>query len=644
MLYDAEDHLVLSNSRYRQMYAGVDVPLAPGTPYATILRAAAEAGLIAEAVGRVEQWLVDRVARHRDPAGSYEQARADGKWMKISERKTDDDSIVSVFTDITELKSREAQLGEMVDRLAEARDAALKATETKSQFLANMSHELRTPLNAIIGITEMLEEDAQELGQEDFIEPLQRTSRAGKHLLQLINDILDLSKIEAGKVELHLESVDLKSVIDDAVKMVGSQAMANKNRLEVHCPAEIGRIRCDVTRIRQVIFNLLSNASKFTENGVISVDVTAKSEDEAIEITVRDSGIGMTPEQLGRLFKEFSQADSSTTRKYGGTGLGLAISRRFCQMMGGDISVASESGKGSAFTVHLPRQVPDELARAAGPDEPAPLPIAPCQAALRGGALAGSGVLIIDDDPVARQILVRFFEGAGFEVAEAADGNAGLVCARELRPALITLDVLMPGLDGWGVLRELKADPELARIPVLMVSILDEKNKGFALGASDYMTKPIDRDRLLTLLDKYRADGDTGTVLLVEDDPDTRQMMHRMFVSEGWRVREAENGRVALDSVAQAPPDLIMLDLMMPEMDGFEFLAALRTRPAWVDIPVIVVTAADLSEADRRRLNGGVEQIIQKAAPDRDAFLNEIRDFVGRYIGQPASVETDHAP
>jgi signal transduction histidine kinase/DNA-binding response OmpR family regulator/HAMP domain-containing protein len=634
--YDAEDRLVLSNSRYRQMYADVGVPIEPGTRYESIIRAAAEVGLIAEAIGRVDDWVAQRVARHRDPGGSYEQSRANGQWLKISEHKTQEGGIVGVFTDITELKRREEMLGEMVDDLAEARDAAMKATETKGQFLANMSHELRTPLNAVIGITEMLEEDVEDLGLEEFKEPLGRISRAGKHLLNLINDILDLSKIEAGKMELHLEQIDLKGVIDDAVNMVTLQAATNKNRIEVRCASDLGEVVSDLTRVRQVIFNLLSNACKFTEGGQITIDVTERKAEQGIEIVVRDTGIGMSPDQLAKLFQEFSQADSSTTRKYGGSGLGLAISRRFCQMMGGDITVVSKQGKGSAFTVYLPKRVPKIFAK----------PAAWQEAAAKAGSgepssrgLAGRGVLVIDDDPVARKVLTRFFDKEGFEVTTAADGEQGLKRAQELRPALITLDVLMPGVDGWSVLKQLKSDPELAAIPVLMVTILDEKNKGFALGASDYLTKPIDRGRMLMMLDKYRNEAAAGTVLVVEDDPDTRRLLARIFVGEGWRVREAENGRAALDSVAELQPDLIMLDLMMPEMDGFEFLAALRARPEWVSLPVVVVTAADLSEEDRRRLNGGVEHVIQKATPSKDTYLQEIRDFIEKHVGlRPAPV------
>jgi signal transduction histidine kinase/CheY-like chemotaxis protein len=520
-----------------------------------------------------------------------------------------------------------AQLGEMVDRLAEARDAAMRATQTKSQFLANMSHELRTPLNAIIGITDMLAEDARDDGETESLEPLERISRAGKHLLSLINDILDLSKIEAGRMELHIESFELAPLIADAVNLAGSLAARNANTIQIKCPPNAGSMSSDLTRVRQVVFNLLSNACKFTERGTITVEVAPREEE--VEIVVRDTGIGMTPEQVGRLFQEFSQADSSTTRKYGGTGLGLAISQRFCRMMGGDITVESEPGKGSAFTVRLPRAAPVSVGEEAGQAGEGAVPVVP-----RLGGKRNS-VLIVDDDPVARDVLQRFFAREGFEVALAADGREGLARARSLRPAMITLDVLMPEMDGWTVLREIKADPELAQTPVLMVSILDEKNKGFALGASDYVTKPIDRKRLVAILDKYGLDARGGHVLVVEDEPEVRNLVRRMLVAEGWTVTEAGHGREALDRLSEMapPPDLIMLDLIMPQMDGFEFLAERRRNPDWSNIPVVIVTGADLSAEDRRRIDGSVAKIISKTSPGQDTFLSEVREFVTMHLG-----------
>jgi CheY-like chemotaxis protein len=359
---------------------------------------------------------------------------------------------------------------------------------------------------------------------------------------------------------------------------------------------------------------------------VLSEPSTEHRAPSTILFSVTDSGIGMTPEQMGKLFQAFSQADASTTRQYGGTGLGLAITRHFCQMMGGEITVASEPGQGSTFTIRLPAEVVEPVGQAVSlPDEKESV-----ESPLPG---SGSTVLIIDDDAATRDLLARFLAREGFRVETAAGGEEGLRRAREMRPDAITLDVMMPGLDGWAVLTALKSDPELALIPVVMVTIVDDKNMGFALGASDYMTKPINRDQLLAILQKYRGtlttDGLGGTpVLLVEDDDEMRELLRRQLEKEGWSVTEAANGRVALERLAEAPPGLILLDLMMPEMDGFQFIASLREREQWRSIPVVVVTAKELSAEERGRLNGYVEQILQKGAHSREELLRVVRDQV----------------
>ena len=480
------------------MYADVALKIQPGTQYETILRAAAGTGIIPAASDKGDAWVAERLDRHRNPEGAFEQQRGHGMWLKISERRTADGGIVGVFTDITELKDRELQLGQLVDRLADARDAAMEATVAKSRFLANMSHELRTPLNAIIGITEMLMEDAEDSGDRSLREPLERIARAGKHLLQLINEVLDLSKIEAGKLEINYEPVDLASLVGDVVGEAETLAAKNGNRLSVDCPPDIGTVRSDPTRLRQIMLNLLSNACKFTENGSVSLSVTRSREDgdDWISIRVVDTGIGMTSEQLGKLFQEFSQADSSTTRKYGGTGLGLAISDRLCRMMGGSIDVKSKPGVGTTFSVRLP-------AERAGVPEAAPIEMAPTPA---GHATARTNsVLVIDDDATVRDLMRRYLSREGFDVVTADGGREGLEFARELHPSVITLDVFMPDMDGWSVLQAIKQDAELSRIPVIMMTISDEKQKGFTLGASGYLTKPVDRAQLAQLLDRFKT-------------------------------------------------------------------------------------------------------------------------------------------
>jgi signal transduction histidine kinase/CheY-like chemotaxis protein len=493
----------------------------------------------------------------------------------------------------------------------------------KSEFLASMSHELRTPLNAIIGYSEMLEEEAGDLGQEAFIPDLQKIHGAGKHLLSLINNVLDLSKIEAGKMDLYLENFAIASMVQEVVATVKPLVEKNGNALDVHCADGLGTMRADLTKLRQTLFNLLSNASKFTERGTVTLRAGRENVngDEWISFSVRDTGIGMSPEQTSKLFQAFTQADASTTRKYGGTGLGLAISRKFCQMMGGDISVASTPGQGSRFTVRLPATVIER--------EAASLPHAGETAATAPRIPEGApAVLVIDDDLTVHDLLSRFLNKEGLRMVAARSGEEGIRLARELRPAVITLDVLMPGMDGWAVLTALKADPASADIPVIMLSIVDEKQMGYSLGASDYLTKPLDWERLADVLEKYECSRPPCPVLIVEDDASLRELLRRRLQKEQWTVIEAENGRTGLERMAERQPDLILLDLMMPEMDGFEFLDELRKREAWRSIPVIVITAKELTTEDRQRLNGSVEKILQKGAYSREELIREVRDLV----------------
>ncbi|MEM7222509.1 MAG: response regulator [Pseudomonadota bacterium] len=632
-LYDPDDRLVVCNEKFRELYAGLDMTIEPGTTYEAIIKQAVDRKVIADAEEQPEIWLEERLERHRHPSGTHEQRRSDGRFLRISERPTDEGGVVGVFHDITELKRREAQLEQAVENLAKARDLAAQATVAKSQFLANMSHELRTPLNAVIGITEMLQEDAEDAGQEDFIEPLQRVSGAGNHLLHLINEILDLSKIESGKMELYLEEIDLAALLEEVKSTAQPLAEKNDNRLSLESLGELGTIYADRTRLRQIVLNLLSNACKFTTGGQVAIRAS-RLDDKEVTITVNDTGIGMTEDQIGRLFQEFSQADNSTTRKYGGTGLGLAISQRLCHLMGGDIGVTSIPEVGTTFTVKLPTRVEEQQRDLDVLEQAAQEPIVSLDsgdAAPQPRTGRNDTVLVVDDDPVVLDMMRRLLAKEGFDVVTANDGREGLELAREFMPSVITLDVLMPRFDGWCVLREIKTDPELAHIPIIMVTILDEKKKGFALGATDYLTKPVDRKKLGGILSKYRNCGRSNRILIVEDDEPTRSLMARSLAGEDWEVVEAENGRVALERLAETMPDLILLDLMMPEMDGFDFIAALRKMPAMKDVPVVVVTAAELTEEDHRRLNGGVERVLQKSAFDRDALLEELCQSVARY-------------
>ena len=535
--------------------------------------------------------------------------------------------LVLAMEDVTERRRAEGEV-------AKAKEAAENANRTKSLFLANMSHELRTPLNAILGFSEMLQEEAADRNLQDFSADLQKISTAGKHLLGLINDILDLSKIEAGKMELHLETFDICDLIAEVASTIEMQARKNKNTLTVSCPPDIGVMRGDLSKVRQGLFNLVSNAAKFTQGGQIKIDVEHQVMDGSDWITFRvsDTGIGLTSEQMVRLFQAFTQADPSTTRRFGGTGLGLALTRRFCQMMGGDVTVHSVPGEGSVFTIMLPVTVSEPAVElphsigsgrgasqpleANGLGDPEPLPA------------IGTCVLVIDDDAVQRELMRRYLSKEGFTVRTAISGADGLRLATQLRPAAITLDVMMPDMDGWSVLSALKGDPVLSEIPVIMLTMVDDPQRGFTLGASDYATKPVNRLRLSQILKKYTCLSPPCPVLVIDDDASIRSLTRAMLEREGWAVSEAGNGIEALSSMARERPSLIFLDLSMPVMDGFEFAAEVRRHPEWRSIPIVVVTSQDLSTEDRRQLNGHVETVLRKDGLSRDSLLEQVRDLL----------------
>ena len=516
--------------------------------------------------------------------------------------------------------------------LETAKEAAEAANRSKSAFLANMSHELRTPLNAIIGYSEMLQEEATDLEQDGLVPDLQRINSAGQHLLGLINDILDLSKIEAGKMDLYLETFDLNSLIQEIVSLVRPLVQRNNNTLHIHYSALSGSMHADLIKVRQILLNLLSNAAKFTEKGEIGlkvelIAVRQREHPQAppthFRFTVTDTGIGMTPEQVASLFQAFTQADASTTRKYGGTGLGLAISQRFCGLMGGQISVESQIGQGSTFTVVLPIMVDNS-------PQPEPQAIA----ALAPTPNTAKTILLIDDDPATQNLIVRLLSKEGFRVESALLGEEGLKMARNLRPTAIILDVSMPDIDGWTVLSRLKTDPELQDIPVIMVTMVDDKTTGFALGATDYLTKPLDRQRLVALLERYRKDDRRGSILLAEGDPSSRRRMHRILNQEGWKVLEAENGRKALKYLSWTRPDLILLDLILPEIDGFEVIKALQEHLEWRTIPVVVITSKILTPQDHQQLYGCVEKIVQKGSYGQEELLQAVRYWVSTHAKQ----------
>ena len=601
-LFDADDRLVLVNDRYRQMFPAHPDQIVEGAAYETLLAARGTVQGTAPDIVAEADWMARALARHRDPGGVRETVRYGEGWMLVTERRTPDGGTVAVYTDITEMKERETELDA-------ARREADEANEAKSRFLASMSHELRTPLNAIIGYSEMLTEDATDDGRTEAVADLERITAAGRHLLALINDILDLSKIEAGKMELYHETFEIAPLIEDIRATVEPLLRANSNRLIVTIDPGVGTIETDKTKLRQNLFNLLSNATKFTSEGEVELRVTP--EGDMLCFAVRDTGIGMNAEQQARLFQAFVQADESTTRNYGGTGLGLTIVKQFSELLGGSIEVTSEPGVGSTFTLRLP----------VSPQTAAPRP---------AEAVAGDApsVLIVDDDQGALNTMARLVSAEGYHPLTALNGETGLRLARAHAPVAIVLDVIMPERDGWSVLRELKEDPELCGIPVILATVLGDREMGLAFGAVDHLIKPIDPRRLAARLNAL-CSGEDREVLIVDDDPATRALYRRVLVRDGWMVREAPDGRKALDEMGRRRPTLVILDLMMPNLDGFDTLRTMRGSDALAELPVIIATSKDLTNGELDWLQANARDVVKKGEAGRADLVAAIRRHAG---------------
>ncbi|EDN69725.1 Signal transduction histidine kinase [Beggiatoa sp. PS] len=520
--------------------------------------------------------------------------------------------------EIVERQQIEKALSEAKEIAEHARQEAETANITKSQFLANMSHELRTPLNAIIGYSEILREDAEDLEQEDFIPDLKKIDTAGRHLLGLINDVLDLSKIESGKMDLLIEPVNLDMLIDKVLGTVQPLIEKKANLLKIERPTVLGKIQTDMTKLCQILLNLLSNAAKFTEQGIIEFQIyhQINTEGDKVIFCVTDNGIGMTEKQQEKLFHPFTQADSSTTRRYGGTGLGLTITKDFAEMMGGHIKVASDFGFGSTFTLSLPIQAK----------------ITPIKKAskLESSTLKAQGIiLLIDDDPTVRDALKHDLSQLGYAVACATDGIDGIKLANKLRPDAILLDAEMPEMDGWRILSMLKSDSLLALIPVIMTSMEEIEHGGEAQGVFDYITKPINPKRLVAILKKCRLQNESKSlIMVVEDNASIRHLTMKIIENEGWQVFPAENGQIALDHLDQKKPDLILLDLTMPVMDGFELITHLQANEKWRKIPVIVLTAIELNTDEHARLSDYVDSVYRKGTHSQEELILRIHQII----------------
>ncbi|HEX5844039.1 MAG TPA: response regulator [Pseudomonas sp.] len=592
--------------------------------------------------GLISYWLNMHITRPLSALSSWATQVSQAKDFDARAIKHNDDEVGtlvdSLNTMLAELAKQESirswneileteirERKEVERDLIDMRNRAETANKAKSQFLANMSHELRTPLNAIIGYSEMLQDvmTDEELDRVELAGDVDKIRSAGKHLLSLINDILDLSKIEAGKMDLSIEAFNADELIQDVIGTIRPLAESRGNQLRINVAGEIGILYSDVTKIRQILFNLLSNAVKFTQHGLVELTCRRSHEGqgEQVEFSVHDTGIGISGENLEVLFKPFSQADSSTTRKYGGTGLGLAISRSYAKMLGGEIRVASEVGRGSTFSVKFPAHLEtggelfSEL-EVLKPDYTAP--------PRNDGPQEHTQLLLIDDDEAVHNILRHQLSRHGYLVHSAMSGKEGLQKAEAEDFDVIVLDILMPEMDGWQVLQKLKAHPKTQAVPVVLYTIVADKEKGYALGADDYLVKPISKSKLLATLKNYRRSS-SNKVLLIDDDQHTRELVDAYLGDMDYQLSKAQNGREGLEILQREQGTMIiLLDLIMPVMNGFEFIDEVRKHPEFAKIPIIVISAHDLSNKERSLLLQHTQVIIKKGEYGKQELIGNI--------------------
>jgi signal transduction histidine kinase/CheY-like chemotaxis protein len=520
-----------------------------------------------------------------------------------------------------ELGTLAANLNRMTAELGQLYHQLDTANRHKSEFLASMSHELRTPLNAIIGFSEVLLERLfgdLTAKQEEYLRDI---LDSGRHLLSLINDILDLSKVEAGRMELELGRFSLSEALENGLTMVRERASRHGIVLSLEVEPAIDVIEADERKVKQIVFNLLSNAVKFTPDGG-QVSITAGLDGDGVRITVWDTGLGIAPEDQERIFEEFQQVGGLDAPRREGTGLGLALARRFVELHGGQISVESAVGQGSRFTFTLPVCLTPQVEATFEVAKPTDA----------GTDREGPIVLVVEDDPQAAELLRLYLEGAGCRVEVAWDGEDGFTKACQIHPALITLDLLLPKVDGWDLLVRLKGEPTTRGIPVVIVSIMEQRGKGFALGASDYLVKPVSREDLVSAIERInlmQRPREAVTILAIDDDPMALELVDATLTGEGFRVCKASGGAEGLAIACREMPSLIILDLVMPDVDGFAVVERLRADPTTAAIPIVILTSKSLTPDEKARLNGEISSLARKGEFSRAAFVELVRGLLG---------------